>query len=63
MACEVNNKEINSQCDELLVRPTYLEPHSLLYLDCTTIKVYSNLTATTTVNLPVYLSMFIFRYP
>ena len=24
MACEVNNKEINSQCAELLVRPTYL---------------------------------------
>ena len=22
MACEVNNKEINSQCAELLVRPT-----------------------------------------
>ena len=27
MACEVNNKEINSQCAELLVRPTY---HALL---------------------------------
>ena len=25
MACEVNNKEINSQCAELLVRPTYNE--------------------------------------
>ena len=24
MACEVNNKEINSQCAELLVRPTYM---------------------------------------
>ena len=24
MACEVNNKEINSQCAELLVRPTYI---------------------------------------
>ena len=24
MACEVNNKEIKSQCAELLVRPTYL---------------------------------------
>ena len=24
MACEVNNKEINSQCAELLVRPKYL---------------------------------------
>ena len=23
MACEVNNKEIYSQCAELLVRPTY----------------------------------------
>ena len=23
MSCEVNNKEINSQCAELLVRPTY----------------------------------------
>ena len=23
MACKVNNKEINSQCAELLVRPTY----------------------------------------
>ena len=23
MACEVKNKEINSQCAELLVRPTY----------------------------------------
>ena len=23
MACEVNNKEINSQCAELLLRPTY----------------------------------------
>ena len=23
MACEVNNKKINSQCAELLVRPTY----------------------------------------
>ena len=23
MACEVNNKEINSQCAELSVRPTY----------------------------------------
>ena len=26
MACEVNNKEINSQCAELLVRPTYIAP-------------------------------------
>ena len=25
MACEVNNKETNSQCAELLVRPTYLK--------------------------------------
>ena len=25
MACEVNNKEINSQCAELLVQPTYNE--------------------------------------
>ena len=25
MACEVNNKEINSQCAELLVRPTYMK--------------------------------------
>ena len=24
MACEVNNKEINSQCAELLVRPMYI---------------------------------------
>ena len=24
MACEVNNKEVNSQCAELLVRPTYI---------------------------------------
>ena len=24
MACEVNNKEINSQCAELLVRLTYI---------------------------------------
>ena len=24
MACEVNNIEINSQCAELLVRPTYI---------------------------------------
>ena len=24
MACEMNNKEINSQCAELLVRPTYI---------------------------------------
>ena len=24
MACEVNNKEINSQCAELLVRPSYI---------------------------------------
>ena len=24
MACELNNKEINSQCAELLVRPTYI---------------------------------------
>ena len=24
MVCEVNNKEINSQCAELLVRPTYI---------------------------------------
>ena len=24
MACEVNNKDINSQCAELLVRPTYI---------------------------------------
>ena len=24
MACEVNNKEINSQCGELLVQPTYI---------------------------------------
>ena len=23
MACEVNDKEINSQCAELLVRPSY----------------------------------------
>ena len=23
MACDVNNKEISSQCAELLVRPTY----------------------------------------
>ena len=27
MACEVNNKEINSQCAELLVRPTYNALH------------------------------------
>ena len=25
LACEVNNKEINSQCAELLVRPTYIQ--------------------------------------
>ena len=24
MVCEVNNKEINSHCAELLVRPTYI---------------------------------------
>ena len=24
MACEVNNIEINNQCTELLVRPTYI---------------------------------------
>ena len=24
MACEVNNKETNSQCAKLLVRPTYI---------------------------------------
>ena len=24
MTCEVHNKEINSQCAELLVRPTYI---------------------------------------
>ena len=23
MACEVRNKEVNSQCAEILVRPTY----------------------------------------
>ena len=31
MACEVNNKEINSQCAELLVRPTYI--HNYLKLN------------------------------
>ena len=30
MACEVNNKEINSQCAELLVRPTYILKNKLL---------------------------------
>ena len=25
MACEVNNKEINSECAEILVRPTYFQ--------------------------------------
>ena len=28
MACEVNNKEINSQCAEFLVRPTYNNVHT-----------------------------------
>ena len=31
MACEVNNKEINSQCAELLVRPTYIV-HCIVYM-------------------------------
>ena len=31
MACEVNNKEINSQCAELLVRPSYI----VYYVHCT----------------------------
>ena len=30
MACEVNNKEINSQCAELLVRPTYILKNILI---------------------------------
>ena len=35
MACEVNNKEINSQCAELLVRPTYIVVcHKMIY-SCT----------------------------
>ena len=39
MACEVHNKEINSQCAELLVRPTYIvycslyTLHTVLYAD------------------------------
>ena len=32
MACEVNNKEINSQCAELLVRPTYIIAYSYTYI-------------------------------
>ena len=36
MACEVNNKEINSQCAELLVRPTYI--HNV---QCTLYNVHS----------------------
>ena len=31
MACEVNNKEINSQCAELLVRHTY-NVHCIMYI-------------------------------
>ena len=34
MACEVNNKEINSQCAELLVGPTYIY-QTLMVLQCT----------------------------
>ena len=30
MACEVNNKEINSQCAELLVRPSYISIISII---------------------------------
>ena len=36
MACEVNNKEINSQCAELLVRPTYIM-HFNLHLNLYTL--------------------------
>ena len=38
MACEVNNKEINSQCAELLVRPTYILLY-ILYKHFTAIKL------------------------
>ena len=31
MACEVNNKEISSQCAELLVRPLYIVTTKLYY--------------------------------
>ena len=34
MACEVNNKEINSQCAQLLVRPNYIY-QTLMVLQCT----------------------------
>ena len=32
MACEVNNKEVNSQCAELLVRPSYMYPSTIILL-------------------------------
>ena len=32
MACEVNNKEINSQCAELLVRSTYFVQSKYKYI-------------------------------
>ena len=35
MACEVNNKEIDSQCAELLVRPTYIKQSSKLNYETT----------------------------
>ena len=34
MACEVNNKEINSQCAELLVRPTYIIQYTIYNVYC-----------------------------
>ena len=42
MACEVNNKEINSQCAELLVRPTYISQKCFQYpMKLVSIKLYA----------------------
>ena len=41
MTCEVNNKEINSQCAELLVRPTCIVEYKLYIIGCTVYITFS----------------------
>ena len=33
MTCEVHNKEINSQCEEILVHPLYIQGRFRRYID------------------------------
>ena len=40
MTCEVRNKEINSQCAELLVRPLYIAQRTLNCVHCSVFPVH-----------------------